>query len=82
MISKDELKAALEQHFAVGNIILSSYWRMHDEVLGFDWDNGSWSVRVQRVVNKNGSWKRVESPRNHCTHPDTQDRVVDSLIAA
>lgn len=83
-MKKSKQQIALEQHFAVGNIIFSGYWREHDEVLAFDWNNGSWNVTVQRVKMINGEWVKVERPRCHSTMPEKGfrgDKVVLPLAA-
>lgn len=73
----DETRAKLEDHFAVGNIIKSDYWKTHSRVTAFDWNDGNWSVTVEKVENKNGEWVAVEGPRNHSTAPSSKDVVVE-----
>ncbi len=73
----DETRAKLEDHFAVGNIIKSDYWKTHSRVTAFDWNDGNWSVTVERVENKNGEWVAVEGPRTHSTMPSSKDVVVE-----
>lgn len=78
----DETRAKLEDHFAVGNIIKSDYWKTHSRVTAFDWNDGNWSVTVEKVENKNGEWVAVEGPRNHSTAPSSKDVVVERATPA
>lgn len=82
-MAKTEIQIDLANHFKVGNVIFSDYWRSYDLVLDFH-PAGlgvSWSVDVVECnadgIPTHGSWKR-----NHCTYPDTRDKIaahVDTL---
>jgi hypothetical protein len=70
-------RAKLEDHFAVGNIIKSDYWKTYNRVTAFDWNGGNWSVTEERVEQKDGDWVAVEGPRSHSTAPSKKDVVVE-----
>jgi hypothetical protein len=69
-------KDFLEDHFGVGNIIKSDYWGTYDRVLDFDWNNGSWTVNVIQVNEKDGKWVDIGRIRDHSTFPDKKDVIV------
>ena len=70
----------LREHFAIGNVIRSAYWRDHDRVIAFDEGNDrtGWSVTVQKVEKKGDEWVPVpgERPRVHSTMPSPKDEIV------
>lgn len=62
------LRKRLEAYFAIGATV-PSYGGL-DKVLGFEWNNGDWRVKVQ-AINKDGSIDKVwPYPRTHCTRPN------------
>ena len=69
-------EAALREHFTVGNIIHGDYWKSHDQVDSFDWNNGNWSVKVHEVKNVDGKWESVGPVREHRTAPSPKDQIV------
>jgi hypothetical protein len=69
-------EAALREHFTVGNIIHGDYWKSHDQVDFFDWNNGNWSVKVHEVKNVDGKWESVGPVREHSTAPSPKDQIV------
>lgn len=73
----------LREHFAIGNVIHSSYWRNFDQVVAFDEGNDrmGWSVTVQKVEKKGDEWVPVagERPRVHSTMPSPKDEIVDRV---
>ncbi|UZJ58570.1 hypothetical protein OKW98_18510 [Pseudomonas sp. KU26590] len=78
-----EIHAARAAHFAVGNVILSSYWGEHSLVTAYnETDCSTWSVTVQKVKLIDGQWTAVEPARTHRTDADRQDRVVAQGVAA
>jgi len=66
---------SLEEYFAIGRVIYSSYWMKYDKVLSFNRPgiNGcnycDWSVTVIEC-DVNGNPVNGAKPRTHCTHPD------------
>lgn len=71
-------RETLEAYFKPGAIV-PAYAGSFDKVLGFDWNDGRWSVRV-REVNADGTEKvdstgRPESERVHGTQPNARDVV-------
>ncbi len=78
-----ERRQSLEDHFAIGNIIKSSYWRETDKVLDFKWNDGNWRVTVQQVEkNDDGEWVAAGRERTHATNPDAKDVIVDRVAPA
>jgi len=75
--STAELRAKLEDHFAVGNIIKSDYWKTNSRVLSFDWNGGNWSVTVEGVGKRDGEWVSTSSPRTHSTMFSAKDEVIE-----
>lgn len=75
--STAELRAKLEDHFAVGNIIKSDYWKTDSRVLSFDWNGGNWSVTVEGVGKRDGEWVSASSPRTHSTMFSAKDEVIE-----
>jgi len=75
--STAELRAKLEDHFAVGNIIKSDYWKTDSRVLSFDWNGGNWSVTVEGVGKRDGEWVSTSSPRTHSTMFSAKDEVIE-----
>jgi len=75
--SAAELRAKLEDHFAVGNIIKSDYWKTDSRVLSFDWNGGNWSVTVEGVGKRDGEWVSASSPRTHSTMFSAKDEVIE-----
>lgn len=75
--STAELRAKLEDHFAVGNIIKSDYWKTNSRVLSFDWNGGNWSVTVEGVGKRDGEWVSASSPRTHSTMFSAKDEVIE-----
>lgn len=80
-VKADKVKAQLEDHFAPGNIIYNSYWKTHDRVLAFSWNDGNWNVQVEEVKQKDGEWVKTGDKRFHSTRPDAKDMVVDRAPA-
>ncbi len=69
-------REALENHFRPGNVIQSDYWKEFDRVVEFDWNDGNWSVTVEKVLKEGEGWKATAGKRKHSTTPDARDKVV------
>lgn len=77
------IQAARAAHFAIGNVIFSSYWGEYSLVLAYaETDCCTWSVTVQTVKLVDGQWVAVEPARTHRTEADRKDRIVAQGIAA
>lgn len=70
----------LAAHFAVGNIILSNYWKKFDLVLNFSpsGEGDPWYVQVVEC-DRDGKALPGMSPRYHCTYPDARDVIVGKV---
>lgn len=70
----------LAEHFKVGNVILSHYWRAYDRVVAFHpaSADGYWAVEVRRC-DVNGDFLPGELNREHCTSPDSRDLVITNV---
>lgn len=71
----------VREHFTVGNVIFSDYWRQHDVVQAFEENNGAWMVTV-RGCDATGKVLRGDDGRvrRHCTYPDKRDKVVGTVV--
>lgn len=65
-------RETLEAYFQPGRIVKG--YGGADRVLGFDWNDGAWSVRVQHV-DKDGNPVANEGERSHSTQPETRALV-------
>lgn len=72
--------SVLVEHFKIGNIIKSDYWRTYDLVLDFTATgvNQGWYVTVI-MCDVNGKPIDGERNRTHCTFPDKRDIVVANI---
>ncbi len=58
----------LTAYFTPGALV-ESYAGWKDKVIDFDWNNGSWKVKVQAVLEDGSIDSRWPNPRVHCTEP-------------
>lgn len=78
--ARAEFKAMLENHFAEGNVVEG--YGGFDRVLGFNWNGGNWSARVEEVAKRNGEWLTQGRPRSHSTRPGKNAIVARSTERA
>ena len=63
----------LEQFYKKGNLV-PSYGGGTDHVLGFEWNDGNWIVKVQEVRKlPNGTLEEIGRPRTHRTSPSPRE---------
>ena len=79
-VKADKARQQLEAHFTPGNIVFNDYWKTHNRVLGFDWNNGNWSATEEEVRQQDGKWVTIGAKRTHATRPGAKDKVVEQAV--
>lgn len=67
------------EHFTVGNVVYSAYWRQYDLVLDYSEGDHGWVVTVQDC-DKFGNATRGQHVRMHSTFPSEGDKVVCNVL--